>query len=100
MFHDFFLSGLFLPLNVLLAVCRLEGGHDTSILLFNQRVKLYCLTMIIFCKIFSLLFLTYSNLLIFILSYFLLELFLIKASLDFRECSHCSIYKIQSAYRQ
>lgn len=66
----FFLSGLFLPLNVLLAVCRLEGGHDTSILLFNQRVKLYCLTMIIFCKIFSLLFLTYSNLLIFILSYF------------------------------
>lgn len=90
MFHDFFsLSGLFLPLNVLLAVCRLEGGHDTSILLFNQRVKLYCLTMIIFSTISYLL---ESSDIYTVL--FLLELFLIKASLDFRECSHYSIYKI------
>lgn len=33
-----FFSGLFLPLNVLLAVCRLEGGHDTSIILLIKGV--------------------------------------------------------------
>jgi hypothetical protein len=56
-----FFSGIFLPLNVLLLVCRMEVGHATLFALVNRMVKLYCLTDYFFCLPFTLpiIFLTY-----------------------------------------